>query len=119
VIGSDSFLELLTWRDPRGVVTRARLVVIPRAGRGFDPDAPAAQKVLSELGLAGFARVAGGGGNAPADPTVVLVAEATSLPLSGSELRRRAREGRSLAYRMPAQVVEYIGARGLYGRGGR
>jgi nicotinate-nucleotide adenylyltransferase len=120
VIGSDSFLDLLVWRDPRGLAARARLVVVPRAGRGFDSDGPAAQKVLSELGLAGFTRVtAEGGGPPPDDPGVVLVVEAISLPLSGSELRRRAREGRSLAYRMPAAVADYIRARGLYRQGAR
>jgi nicotinate-nucleotide adenylyltransferase len=115
VIGSDSFLDLLTWRDPRGVAARARLVVVPRTGRGFDADAPAAQKVLSELGLTGFARVAAERAGPPADdPGVVLLAEVISLPLSGSDLRRRARQGRSLAYRMPPAVDEHIRAHGLY-----
>jgi len=118
VIGSDSFLDLLTWRDPRRLASRARLVVVPRTGRDFDPEDAGAQKVLSELGLAGFARVAEGSGAPTPDPAVVIVAEAMSLPLSGSDLRRRAREGRSLAYRMPGAVVEYINARGLYGRTG-
>ena len=118
VIGSDSFLDLLTWRDSRGLASRARLVVVPRTGRDFNPEDAAAQKVLSELGLAGFCRVAEGSGAPTPDPAVVIVAEATSLPLSGSDLRRRAREGRSLAYRMPGAVVEYIHARGLYGRSG-
>jgi nicotinate-nucleotide adenylyltransferase len=117
VIGSDTFLDLLTWREPRGVAARARLVVVPRAGGGFNPEAPAARKVLNELGLTRFARVpADGARPAPCGAGVVLVADATSLPLSGSELRRRAREGKSLAYRMPDAVAEYIRVRGLYRR---
>lgn len=116
VIGSDTFLDLLAWRDPRGVATRARLVVVPRSGGGFDPDAPDARKVLSELGLTGFVRLAvDGDGPPPVDPSVAVVAEVTSLPLSGSDLRRRAREGRSLAYRMPEAVAAYIRTRRLYG----
>jgi nicotinic acid mononucleotide adenylyltransferase len=37
-----------------------------------------------------------------------------SLPISGSDLRKRAREGRSLVYRMPLAVVAYIREHGLY-----
>jgi nicotinic acid mononucleotide adenylyltransferase len=38
----------------------------------------------------------------------------TSLPIAASDLRRRAREGRSLAYRMPEAVIDYIRAHRLY-----
>ncbi|MBI2527131.1 MAG: nicotinate (nicotinamide) nucleotide adenylyltransferase [Candidatus Rokubacteria bacterium] len=110
IIGSETFLDLLTWRDPRGVAARARLVVVPRSGSGFDPDAPASQKVLRELGLDGFVRP-GVTGDSPGAPLLVAAA---SLPISGSELRRRAREGRSLAFRMPAPVAAYIREHGLY-----
>jgi nicotinic acid mononucleotide adenylyltransferase len=44
----------------------------------------------------------------------VLIVHAASLPLSASELRQRVREGRSLAFRMPPAVIEYIRTRGLY-----
>ena len=72
---------------------------MPRIGTGFDPEAPAAQKVLTELGLPGFTQArAGVDGSATAGPLLVA---ASSLPISASEIRRRAREGRSLAYRMP------------------
>ena len=43
-----------------------------------------------------------------------MIVHATSLPLSASELRRRVREGRSLAFRMPPAVIEYVRAHGLY-----
>jgi len=43
-----------------------------------------------------------------------LVVHATSLPISASDLRRRAREARSLAYRLPPAVGDYIRARRLY-----
>ena len=106
LIGSETFLDLLTWREPRQLARLARLVVVPRTGADFDPDAPAAQKVLAELGLGAF--------GAPDGP---VLHRAASLPISGSDLRRRAREGRSLAYRMPEAVAVYIRAHGLYGPG--
>ena len=106
LIGSETFLDLLSWREPRQVARLARLVVVPRTGADFDPDAPAAQKVLAELGLAAF--------GTPGGP---ILHRAASLPISGSDLRRRAREGRSLAYRMPEAVAAYIRQHGLYGPG--
>ena len=112
-VGSETFLDLLSWRDPRRVARLARLVVIPRAGSAFDPDSAAAQKVLREIGIEGGFVHAEAGAGVPARG--VVIAHVTSLPLSASELRRRVREGRSLAFRLPPPAIEYIRARGLYG----
>lgn len=110
IIGSETFLDLLNWREPRRVAALARLVVIPRNGTGFDPETPAALKVMRELGLPGFVPV----GVEPSDDPAPILLHAASLPISGSDLRRRARTGRSLAYRMPAAVAAYIRQHGLY-----
>jgi nicotinate-nucleotide adenylyltransferase len=110
LIGSETFLDLLSWREPHRVAELARLVVVPRAGSPFDPETAAAQKVLREIGVEGFA-IAGGG--APRAGAVVVL-HATSLPISASELRQRIRAGRSVRYRMPDAVIEYVRARGLY-----
>jgi nicotinate-nucleotide adenylyltransferase len=108
LVGSETFLDLLSWKEPGRLARLARLAVVPRHGTGFDPDAPAARKVLSALGLPGF--VPPGAGTAPAP----LLVPAPSLPISGSDLRRRAREGRSLAYRLPASVADYLREHRLY-----
>src|SRR5213593_1801256 len=110
LIGSETFLDLLSWRAPRRIAELAQLVVVPRSGSAFDPDSTAAQKVLREIGADGFA-VAGG---ATATARAVLIAHVTSLPLSASDLRSRARERRSLAFRLPDSVIEYIRAHRLY-----
>ena len=110
VIGSETFLDLLNWREPRRVAALARLVVIPRNGMGFDPETPAALKVMRELGLPGFVSA----GVEPSDDPAPILLHAASLPISGSDLRRRAREGRSLAFRMPEAVVSYIRDQQLY-----
>lgn len=96
IVGSETFLDLLTWREPRRIAALARLVVVPRVGSAFDPESAAAQKVVREIGQ---------------EP---LIVRATSLPISASELRRRVREGRSVAYRVPDSVAAYVRARGLY-----
>ncbi len=110
IIGSETFLDLLNWREPRRVASLARLVVVPRNGMGFDPETPAAIKVLRELGLSGFVPA---GADTSEEGAPILV-HASSLPISGSDLRRRAREGRSLAFRMPEAVVSYIRDQHLY-----
>ncbi len=96
IVGSETFLDLLTWREPRRIAELARLVVVPRVGSAFDADSAAAQKVVREIGQ---------------EP---LIVRATSLPISASDLRRRVREGRSVAYRLPEAVAAYIRARRLY-----
>jgi nicotinate-nucleotide adenylyltransferase len=110
LIGSETFLDLLSWREPQRVAARARLVVVPRTGSCFDPESAAAQKVLREIGAAPFVHV----GEGPPAASGVLLVHATSLPISASELRRRVREGRSLAYRVPPVVRDYIAQHGLY-----
>jgi nicotinate-nucleotide adenylyltransferase len=113
VIGSETFLDLLNWRQPRRVASLARLVVIPRAGSAFDPESAAAQKVLREIGVEG-GFVHAGAAVAALPPRGVVIVHATSLPLSASELRRRVREGRSLAFRMPPAAIDYVRSHGLY-----
>jgi nicotinate-nucleotide adenylyltransferase len=110
VIGSETFLDLLSWREPRRIAARCRLVVVPRAGSSFDPDSAAARKVVHEIGAGAIAEMEDG--DVPARG--VLVVRATSLPLSASEIRARAAAGRSLAYRVPPPVAEYIAHRRLY-----
>jgi len=51
VVGSETFLDLLSWRDPRRVAQLARLVIVPRVGSPFDTESETAQKVLREIGV--------------------------------------------------------------------
>ncbi len=111
VIGSETFLDLLSWREPRRLAAHCRIVVIPRAGSAFDADGAAARKVLREIGVDGIA--VADTGKVPAGG--VIVVHATSLPISASELRARAAAGRSLRYRVPPSVVTYIARHRLYG----
>ena len=109
-VGSETFLDLLSWRAPRRIAELARLVVVPRSGSAFDPDGAAAQKVLREIGADGFTAAT----DAASSPRAVLVVHVTSLPISASDLRRRAQQRRSLAFRVPDAVVDYIRSHRLY-----
>lgn len=115
LLGSETFLDLLSWREPRRIARLARLVVVPRTGSAFDPEGAATQKVLGEIGVEPLVPVGAG----PLPPRAPLLVSATSLPLSSSDLRRRAGQGRSLAYRLPPGLIEYIAARRVYGAPGR
>ncbi len=113
LLGSETFLDLLSWKEPQHVAALARLAVVPRTGSGFDADTIQAQKLLQELGQERWIRVP------PALPRPepsrgIFLVSATSLPVAASELRRRAREGRSLCYRVPEAVADYIAAHQLY-----
>jgi nicotinate-nucleotide adenylyltransferase len=96
IVGSETFLDLLSWRSPRRVAELAQVAVVPRVGSAFDPESAAVRKVVHEVGH---------------EPVVV---HAGSLPISASDLRRRVREGRSIAYRLPEAVGAYIRAKRLY-----
>jgi nicotinate-nucleotide adenylyltransferase len=110
LVGSETFLDLLSWRRPRRIVELARLAVVPRTGSAFDLEGAAAQKVLREIGGSRFVRA-----DEPAPPGSVIVVPAASLPISSSDLRERARQGRSLDYRMPEAAVAYLRRHRLYG----
>jgi nicotinate-nucleotide adenylyltransferase len=110
LLGSDTFLDLLSWHAPHRLPALARLVVVPRTGSAFDPDGAAAKKVLQTIGAEAMVRVEEG--RVPAGGT--LLVHAASLPLSASDIRERVREGRSLAYRLPPEVIAYIEAHHLY-----
>jgi nicotinate-nucleotide adenylyltransferase len=111
IIGSETFLDMLSWHDPHRMATLCRIVVIPRTGSPFDPESPAARKVLRAIGADALAPVEDG----VVPERGVLVVHAASLPISASELRQRAAAGRSLAYRTPAPVAAYIREHRLYG----
>jgi nicotinate-nucleotide adenylyltransferase len=96
IVGSETFLDLLTWRTPRRIAELAQIVVVPRAGSAFDRESAAVRKVVHEI---------------RDEP---LIVRAISLPISASDLRRRVREGRSIAYRLPDAVAAYIQAKRLY-----
>lgn len=113
LLGSETFLDLLAWKEPARLAQLARLVVIPRAGTPFDHEGREAKKILQEIGQDRWIPLHDWGSVPPHSRGVLLV-PVTSLPISASELRRRAREGRSISYRVPAAVEAYILEHGLY-----
>lgn len=119
LMGSDTFLDLPSWRTPERLTAWATLAVGSRAGSDFAPDGPAAHAVLACLSRRGWRRVPPVAA-APADlvhaiaPGEVLLVETRSLPVSAREIRRLLAAGGSVRYLVPLAVAEYIAQHRLY-----
>jgi nicotinate-nucleotide adenylyltransferase len=113
LMGSDTFLDLPTWRTPERLGVFATLAVGYRAGSPFDPDGPAARAVLARLGRQGWRRVPPVAADALAPGDCALV-ETRSVAVSAREVRERLAAGESVRYRVPLAVAEYIAQHGLY-----
>ncbi len=92
IIGSDSLLELHTWKDYEDLLRLVRLAVYPRPGA-----------VAAERGPFEEAKVD------------VLSAGAAEFNVSSTAIRERVRSGRSIKYLVPPVVENYIRENGLYG----
>jgi nicotinate-nucleotide adenylyltransferase len=94
VIGADEFCDFLTWKDPEGVIARARLAVATRPGYPGER----LQNVLDHLSR----------------PERVQFFELEPLPISSKEIRERVARGAPIDHLVPPAVAELIDSRGLY-----
>lgn len=94
IIGADSLRDFPTWHDPEGILRLSRLAVGQRPGVQVDP----ADLIAKVPGLR---------------ERLDLV-ETPSLDISATEVRQRAREGKTIRYLTPDPVCRYIAASGLY-----
>lgn len=85
LLGADAAAELSAWRSAEELPGLARIVVFAR------PGAPV-----------------------PSSPLIHRVITVPAIDISATEVRRRAREGRSLRYWVPDAVAEYITRHRLY-----
>jgi nicotinate-nucleotide adenylyltransferase len=98
MIGGDSLADLPTWRDPRGIVAQAGLVVTARPGVALLDTA----ELRRRLGL-------------PTDsPLSLQVVQAPLIDIASRSLRCRVAQGRSIRYCVPRAVEVYIHEKGLY-----
>jgi nicotinate-nucleotide adenylyltransferase len=93
VIGSDSLVELHTWKDYTELLSLVRLAVYPRPGYPAEAD-----------------------DSIPAERVDVLQSDGLDFYLSSTIIRQRAASGRSIRYLVPRAVEEYIRNNNLYGK---
>ena len=113
LMGSDTFLDLPTWRTPERLGTLATLAVGSRAGTAFEPEGEAARAVLARLGRFVWRRVPPTAPESLAPGEVALV-ETRSLPVSARAVRRAVAAGESVRYLVLPAVADYIAAHQLY-----
>jgi nicotinate-nucleotide adenylyltransferase len=94
LMGGDSLAEFLSWRNPSRIVEQVRLAVMRRAGWEAD--------------VASLAR------GLPGICERLAWIDAPHLEISGTELRRRVRDGLPIRYLLPPSVERYIREHGLY-----
>src|SRR5262249_1112110 len=96
-MGDDSLKDLLTWRDPEGILARARLIVMCRTL--MQADLSGLKVALPEVNL---------------DERVVLLRDVPITGVSSTRLRERIHKGLSVRYQLPQVVEEYIAEHQLY-----
>jgi nicotinate-nucleotide adenylyltransferase len=94
VVGADEFCDFLAWKDPDGVLERARLAVATRPGYPRDR----LDSVLRRL----------------AQPDRVLFFDLEPMPISSRDLRERVARGEPVDAFVPAAVARLISDLGLY-----
>ncbi|HMA33424.1 MAG TPA: nicotinate-nucleotide adenylyltransferase [Chloroflexia bacterium] len=94
IVGEDALANLRAWRDPAGIIARARLAVAPRPAVQVPWDALAA--ALPGL-REGMDRLS---------PPLVAI--------SSTDLRARCAAGRPIRYQVPPAVEDYIQTHRLY-----
>lgn len=87
ILGSDAAGGLSSWRRADEVLARTRIAVMPRPGAPMNELESASEWTVLDVPL---------------------------LPVSGTDLRRRARAGQSIRFLVPEVVHDYIEANQLY-----
>jgi nicotinate-nucleotide adenylyltransferase len=139
IVGSDSFEEIHTWREPMRVLTRANLIVAARpgyemvnpllleiaAGRCASADTAGHQtRVETKEMPVEMVDLRGNTGPASLDRSPdrndgrssIFLTDYVTRDISSTEIRRRASEGLSIRDLVPEPVARYIDKYELYRR---
>lgn len=100
LLGSDSLRDFPLWRAPERIAELATLAVAQRGGRPSDESKEARRTLSEQVGV----------------PVRCVEFAMPTIELSSSELRHRRAAGRSIRFRTPRGVEEYIDQVGLYRR---
>jgi nicotinate-nucleotide adenylyltransferase len=95
IVSAEALASLHTWREPRRLLELTELAVVPRLG-------------VRSPGRAWVAE------HFPGQEDRVLFLDGPELGHSASDIRRRASQGRSIRYLVPAAVEAYIKEHSLY-----
>lgn len=99
ITGADAILEILTWKDPEELLAESSFIAASRPGHRLD----AVREALPEFNSAGEKAV-----------DRVFEMQIPALAISSTDIRERARAGRTFRYLVPEPVWEYVREHGLY-----
>ena len=100
IVGFDALAELPLWTKPKRLLDMCQVVGVGRPGHSkLDP-----RSVESAV---------------PGAAERIVTVAVPQIDISGSDIRRRVSQGRSIRYLVPEEVERYIGEQGLYLEGGR
>ena len=94
ILGIDALREIDRWHEPRLLFEMASVAGMARPGASLDP---------SVLNAA-----------IPGASSRMRVLDSALIDISGTDIRGRVAEGKSVRYRVPAAVAAYIRENGLY-----
>jgi nicotinate-nucleotide adenylyltransferase len=102
ILGPDALADLPTWREPPTILARAEIIAVAREGIDDIRAIVAAPQLASLLGPERAQRVVDNRVTCPA------------IGIRASDLRQAIAAGRSIRYRTPRAVEQYIAAHRLY-----
>lgn len=114
LIGMDAFADIATWREPEALLRECEFIVASRPGHSLADIGRALPASLRPIAatLEGLSKTKSGK-LAHGGATIHLL-QGVNNPISASEVRKAAGQGRSLARLVPPDVAEYIKKMDLY-----
>jgi nicotinate-nucleotide adenylyltransferase len=108
VMGADSFVELMTWREPERLMSTVSIIVAARPGIQVATSHLSAKfrEKVRDIGSQGCVT--------DEEDHLIYLTSYVSRDISSSEIRRRAREGASIEEMVPDRVADFVEKYGLY-----
>ncbi len=117
LVGLDAFLELDTWKSYRTLLKTAAFIVMSRPEPGLQRPAERWQALERFLRAAISEDYVGSPERSVFSHPLLMpihVFDVTMLDISSSRIRELIRNGRSVRYLLPAEVLDIVSSRGLY-----
>ena len=102
ILGPDALADLPTWREPEKILSLSKLIAVERAG---------IDTIATVLATAALASLLGPDGVAAVVASRVIC---SAIGIRASDLRSAVAAGRSIRYRTPRAVEQYIASHQLY-----
>lgn len=114
VAGLDSFLEIRTWKSYEELLDLCNFIVVSRPDSGFEalPEALPERfhdRVVDCRGLDAIDEA-----TRDREGLGIFLSDGVMVDVSSTDIRERVRQGRSIRYRVPAEVERYVTTHSLY-----